>query len=315
MSVTIGLPLRNKVDFLLDKYRMTCHSVYTMRKHLHFMLLSLLGLLFYVLVLPRLGLWLDHRLALLWRLPGWTDAVAAALILIGSAFAVWYFWTLVFLEDPAESAAAPSRAQMIFGSWALGAGLALLLRSICLMLLVAIVAIAATVCFRRSAQQSSFANLRAQLGRFRIPVPAWLILTLVLIGAIAGSPRIARSVPTPHVTEPAILVEIRCKPGTAELWREDFEQHLRPAIEEAVGQPGSYTSFQFLEPALPGQGFDFALLYTGTSFASLDQPRIFPQYVALVDREGPARALATVREMSQWEDHVTVSLVHLSKKR
>jgi hypothetical protein len=286
-----------------------------MRKHLSFLLLSLFALLFYVAILPRLGLWLDRRLALVWRLPGWTDPLAAALILAGSAFAVWYFWTLVFLERPAESPTSPSRTQMIFGAWALGAGLGLLLRSVCLMLLVAIIAIVATVYFRRSIQQSSFANLHAQLGRLRMPVPAWLILTLVLTGTLAGSPRITRSVPTPHVAEPAILVEIRCKPGTAELWREDFEQHLRPAIEEAVGQPGSYTSFQFLEAALPGQGFDFALLYTGTSFAGLDQPRIFPQYVALINREGPVRALATAREMGQWEDHVTVSLVHLSRKR
>ena len=146
-------------------------------------------------------------------------------------------------------------------------------------------------------------------------IPAWLMLSLVVIGTFAGFPKITRSVDSPHVTEPAILVQIRCKPGTGELWREDFERYLRPAIEEAVGRKDSYTSFQFLEAALPGQGFDFALLYTGASFSGLDKPRLFPQYVALVEREGPVRALEIGREMGQWEDHVTVSLVHLSRAR
>jgi len=283
-----------------------------MRKHLSSLLLSLLGLFLYVIALPRLGLWLDRRLALLWRLPGWTDLLAAALLLAGSALAVWYSWTLIFRESHAESAPSPSRTQMILGAWLYGAGLSLLLRSVCLMVLVAIVALVAT---GNAPLRPSLAKLRAWLRRLRIPVPAWLIVALVLVGTLAGSPKVIHSDPVPHITEPAILVQIRCKPGMSELWRQDFEQHLRPAIEEAVGKPGSYSSFQFLEPALPGQGFDFALLYTGSSFGGLDQPRIFPQYVALADHEGVARALTTAREMGQLEDHVTVSLVHLTRTR
>ena len=37
--------------------------------------------------------------------------------------------------------------------------------------------------------------------------------------------------------------------------------------------------------------------------------------MALAEREGPVLALAIGHEMGKWEDHVTVSLVHLSRKR
>jgi len=204
---------------------------------------------------------------------------------------------------------------MILGYWMFGAGLGLLLRSVSLIALVAVIALAASVYVHGRKEQEIAARSPAGWRRYLYQIPGWLTLVLVITGTLAGLPAVTHSAPTPHLTEPAILVQIRCKPGTADLWREDFEQHIRPAIEESISRGDGYTSFEFLQPALPGQGFDFALLYTGKTYAALDQPRIPPQYLALLDREGTVRTLATVREMAAWEDQVTVSLVHLTRTR
>jgi hypothetical protein len=151
--------------------------------------------------------------------------------------------------------------------------------------------------------------------RYASRAPRWITLVLVAAGTLAGLPEVTRAVPPARTVEPAILVQIRCKPGTADLWLADFDEHVRPAIEEVVARGDTYTSFQFLQPALPAQGFDFVLLYAGKTFAGLDQPRPFPQYVAMFQREGSVRTLAALREMGAWEDHVSVTLVHMSRTR
>lgn len=303
-----------------------------MRRSLRSLLSSLLALVLYLAVLPRVGLWLDHRLELIWRLPAWIDPLAGLLIVLGIALTAWSLRTFAVPsnnEPPRFAASAPaadsplvrgSRSPMILGPmilgyWMLGAGFGLLLRSVSLIALVAAIALAASVYVHGRKEQEIVARSHAGWRRYLNHIPGWLTLVLVITGTLAGLPAVTHSAPTPHLTEPAILVQIRCKPGTADLWREDFEQHIRPAIEELISRGDGYTSFEFLQPALPGQGFDFALLYTGKTYAALDQPRIPPQYLVLLDREGTVRTLATVREMGAWEDQVTVSLVHLTRTR
>jgi hypothetical protein len=284
-----------------------------MKRKVSLIVLSLLVLFVYVDLVPRLGTWLDRRLELLWRLPRWADPTAGVLLFAGVGLAVAYFWGLVSQTTASASSSGGAfwmlmrlRGRLVWGVWTIGAGMGLLLRSPSLMVMAAVVAVVAAVWIGR---------LDRRRGRRMARVPAWVMLALIAVGTLAGFPRVSRSTPPDRVTVPGILIQIKCKPGTADLWRADFDQHLRPAIEEAVGRKDSYTSFEFMEPALPGQGFDFALLYTGASFSGLDQPRIFPQYVALAEREGPVRALALSQEMGQWEERVTVSLVHLSRTR
>jgi hypothetical protein len=284
-------------------------------------LLSILGLAIYVDLTPRLGLWLDRQLKLLWRLPRCADIAAGGLLLAGAVVAVWYFAELL-IAGPGRAGSAKGesmllrlRGRVTWGLWTMGAGMGLLLRSPSLMVLAALCAMGAEIWLRRGNGKAREAGPSLVARRMKGRGAVWITLTLVGVGTLAGFPRVSRSAPPERVTAPGILIQIRCKPGTADLWRADFDEHLRPAIEEAVGRKDSYTSFEFMEPALPGQGFDFALLYTGASFSGLDQPRIFPQYIALAEREGPVRALALSHEMGQWEDHVTVSLVHLSKTR
>jgi len=298
-----------------------------MRSLLRFLLPSSLAILIFVVALPRPALWLDGKLALVWRLPVWTEPLALAFILAGAALAIWSCWKFASdsrlssaplgaaTEGPDRGLFPSSRSAMALAGWMFGAGLSFLLRSVSLMVFAAIAAGAASAYIRCSKGPAKMAPMTQKWKLFGKSLLGWLSLALIAVGTLAGFPAVTQSVPVAHLTEPAILVQIRCKPGTADLWREDFEQHIRPAIDEAIARGDGYTSFQFLQPALPGQGFDFALLYTGKTYAALDQPRIPPQYLVLLEREGPLRTMATVREMSAWEDQVTVSLVHLSRTR
>ena len=265
-----------------------------MRRFIHFFLAVAL----YFAVLPWVALGLDRWFGFVWRLPFWIEPVAAIMLLAGAALAIW-------------SSVARAVAGDSLGLWLCGAGLACLLRSPCLLVLAGAVAAAGTLCKGRAAEPGVLTRFRQYAGR----TPRWLAVILAAAALLGGLPAVTRGVAPATVTEPAILVQIRCKPGTADLWRSDFEQHVRPAIEEVVARGDDFTGFQFLQPALPAQGFDFVLLYTGKTFAGLDRPRPFPQYVALFQREGSLRALAALKEMGAWEDHVSVTLVHLTKTR
>jgi protein-S-isoprenylcysteine O-methyltransferase Ste14 len=291
------------------------------------LLASLPAILLYVVALPWLALRLDRWLGLIWRLPSWIEPLAAFLMSAGAALAIYSFWALTFLGGGTPNPLVPttrlveagpfrrSRNPLMLGGWLLGAGLAVLLRSVSLMALVGVVVIAGSIYVRWIEEPAMLARFGENWKGYARHTPRWLMLVLVAAGTLAGLPAVTRAVPPARIVEPAILVQIRCKPGTAALWRVDFDQHVRPAIEEVVARGDSFTSFQFLQPALPWQGFDFVLLYTGKTFAGLDQPAPFPQYLAMWQREGSVRTLAVAREMGAWEDQVSVTLVHLSRTR
>jgi hypothetical protein len=107
---------------------------------------------------------------------------------------------------------------------------------------------------------------------------------------------------------PALIVEVKCKPGTADLWAADFQKEMQPAINDAIAKGDSYTRFRFVEAALPGQHFDFILIYESKSFAGLDVKRPFPQNLALYRRVGAERAKQILTEMMSWEEDVHISL-------
>jgi hypothetical protein len=203
----------------------------------------------------------------------------------------------------------------VSGTWLCGIGIAILLRSPFLLGLYGIIMIAGIFCVRRPEElllPSSFTKL---LSYFNY-IPRWVLLLLVLAITVAGLPALSEDKqPAAAVTEPGILVQIRCKPGTAFLWEADFNQHIRPAIQDVIAQGGTYTGFQLIKPALPDQPFDFILIYTGKTFAGLDKPVTPPQYVELFQREGSVRALSVLKEMLSYEDQVAVTIVHLEKKR
>jgi hypothetical protein len=224
-------------------------------------------------------------------------AVAAALVLAGFAMGIWSFRR--------------SRIPLMLGAWLCGVGLACLLRSPSLLGLAGL-AVAGGM-FR--VDPGRLARLGGSMANCLSRTPRWLTLGLAAAASQAALPALTMDRATPAATAPAILVQIRCKPGTADLWRASFNRHIRPAIDEVVARGDSFTGFQLIEPVLPWQHFDFVLLYTGRTFAGLDQPRLFPHYLALLEREGPLRSLSAAKELGSYEDQVSVTLVHVSRTR
>ena len=110
-------------------------------------------------------------------------------------------------------------------------------------------------------------------------------------------------------SSPAIMVQIRCKPGTAELWLAEFEKEILPSIQEVISKGDGITRFSYFEAALPAQPFDFVLLFEVKSLGSLDTKRPFPHYAALFRRVGAAHGEQILKEMGDWEQDVKVTIV------
>ncbi len=110
-----------------------------------------------------------------------------------------------------------------------------------------------------------------------------------------------------------IMVEIQCKPGTADAWREAFVKEIVPSIREAIRKGDAFTNFTFFEAPLPAQDLDFVLLFELKSFSSLDTRRIPPHYQVLFQRLGPERGEALLKEMGGWEQKVTVRILQANK--
>jgi len=117
---------------------------------------------------------------------------------------------------------------------------------------------------------------------------------------------------TPKSTA-VVIVEIQCKAGTAEQWREAFEKEVVPAIREAIQKGDAFTNFSFLEAPLPAQDVDFILLFELKSFGALDTRRIPPHYEALLRHLGPEHFAALMKEMEDWEKTVRVTILRSYK--
>ena len=128
---------------------------------------------------------------------------------------------------------------------------------------------------------------------------ALALIATVLFGATAAA-------------APALIVEVKCKPGTAELWLNDFEKEIVPSIKEAIAKGDGFTGFRYAEDALPGQHFDYLLIFEAKSFGELDTRRPFPHFTALFRRVGPDRAKQIIGEMNAWEAevHITLARTH-----
>lgn len=140
--------------------------------------------------------------------------------------------------------------------------------------------------------------------RFMVLCLLFLCSILILPG-----PLDAQSPPSTAV----IMVEIQCKPGTADDWREAFERDVVPAIREAIEKGDAFTKFSYLEAPVPAQEIDFVLLFELKSFATLDRRRIPPHYELLLRRLGPERFAVLMKEMGNWEKSVRVSILRSYK--
>lgn len=139
-----------------------------------------------------------------------------------------------------------------------------------------------------------------------------LPVCLFLLTSTLSFPTRAPAQP-PTASAAALVVEIQCKPGTSELWRDRFEKEIVPSIRESIQKGDAFTSFTYFEAPLPAQNPDFILVFELKSFGSLDVRRVPPHYEALFRRLGPERATALLKEMGNWEQHVTVNLLRAYK--
>lgn len=288
-----------------------------MQRFVRFFLPFLFTLLIYFLVLPWLALQLDQRFSFIWRLPFWTETIAAFLILISGAIILRYFWVRAYHNNGSFSVNANGlHIVESVGTWLGGVGLACLLRSPSLAATNGIIAIVG-ILYSRSSEDPTLLSRFAKVVLLRVNrIPRWIMLVLVIAGTAMGLPALSSEKQSELVTtDPAILVQVRCKPGTSYLWKADFDKHIRPAIEEVIAKGNTFTGLQVIQSTLPWQPFDFMLVYTGKSFASLDKPGVPPHFAALFQREGSVRAMSVLNEMNSYEEQSTVTIVYLSKVR
>ena len=137
------------------------------------------------------------------------------------------------------------------------------------------------------------------------------VLSLLVFCSLVFLPKTLAAQTTP--SSATVMVEIQCKPGTAEAWREAFVKEILPSIREAIRKGDAFTNFTYFEVPLPAQDLDFVLLFELKSFSSLDTRRIPPHYEALFQRLGPERGEALLKEMGGWEEKVTVRILRANK--
>src|SRR6267154_184694 len=135
-------------------------------------------------------------------------------------------------------------------------------------------------------------------------------VSLLVFCSLVFLPKTLAAQTTP--SSATLMVEIQCKPGTAEAWREAFVKEILPSIREAI-RKGAFTNFTYFEAPLPAQDLDFVLLFELKSFSSLDTRRIPPHYEALFQRLGPERGEALLKEMGGGEEKVTVRILRANK--
>jgi hypothetical protein len=139
---------------------------------------------------------------------------------------------------------------------------------------------------------------------FTVPCLLFLCSILILPGTLA-----TQAAPSTAV----VMVEIQCKPGMAEQYREALEKDIFPAIREAIQKGDVFTNFTYLEAPVPAQDIDFVLIFEAKSFGSLDTRRIPPHYDVLLRRLGPERFAALMKEMGNYEKTVHVSILRSYK--
>ena len=130
-------------------------------------------------------------------------------------------------------------------------------------------------------------------------------MTVALLCACASA---QTAVPVAR-TASAIMVQVKCRPGAADLWQAEFEKEIVPSIKDAIAKGDGYTRFTWYEAALPYQPFDFVLVYESKSFSELDAKRPVPHFAALARRVGPVRAQQILTEMGSWEADAKVTIV------
>ena len=139
----------------------------------------------------------------------------------------------------------------------------------------------------------------------------FMVLSLLFLGLVLVLPGTMAAQTTPSTA--VVMVEIQCKPGMAEQYREALEKDIFPAIREAIQKGDVFTNFTYLEAPVPAQDIDFVLIFEAKSFGSLDTRRVPPHYEVLLRHVGPERFATLMKEMGNCEKTVRVSILRSYK--
>jgi len=176
------------------------------------LLASIPALFLYLAVLPWAALGLDHRLGLIWHLPGWIEPVSGLLVLAGAGLGAWSFWELTIRGKGTPNPLFPaarlvqggpfrySRNPLMLGGWLCGAGLAGLLRSPCLLWGVGLLVAGGMLYVRRVEEPGLLARFGGAWQRYAARTPRWVVLAVIAGIMLAGLPALTKESEVVHVS-------------------------------------------------------------------------------------------------------------------
>ena len=106
-----------------------------------------------------------------------------------------------------------------------------------------------------------------------------------------------------------VVVQIKFEPGASGKWKNMFESNMVPAIRDAIEEKDWITNFCYFENVVAGQACDFILILQASSFSFFDERRPFPHYQALFRRIGREKGGQIVKEMSDLEKSVSITIM------
>lgn len=277
----------------------------------------------YTLLLPILARLVDRRLEAAWPLPAAVSLLAIPLLPLGLALTLRSAWLLTLRGQGTPNPIKPprrlvvrgpyrwSRNPLMIGAWAFGAGLALALRSPSLLVIYAGIVVIGIVYVRKVEEPQMLKRFGEEYRSYAAKVPRWLFLLFAFFLRTSEVP--AQNTPDRGVAEPsaipAVVAKIEFQPGRRTQWIDAFERYIVPAIREAIEAGDEILDVAYFESIVPGQDYDFLLVFRAKSFGFYDRRRAFPHYEALFRRVGVEEGRRILSEMSEWEASVSVTLL------
>ncbi len=158
-----------------------------MNRHiLHSIALAAPAILLYAVVMPTLARLVDRRLGAVWPFPEVLSLLAVLLTPLGLALAFWSFWLLTLRGQGTPNPIKPpvklvvrgpyrwSRNPMMVGGWVFGAGLALALRSVSLLVAYLAIAVIGIVYVRKVEEPRILERFGEAYRSYAARVPRWL---------------------------------------------------------------------------------------------------------------------------------------------
>lgn len=151
------------------------------------------AILLYAVAIPALAPLIDRRLGADWPFPEPLSWLAVVLLPLGLAVAFWSFWHLTIRGEGTPNPIRPpmklvvrgpyrwSRNPMMVGGWVFGAGLALALRSLSLLVAYLVIAVIGIVYVRKVEEPRMLERFGEAYRSYAARVPRWLLLLAAFV--------------------------------------------------------------------------------------------------------------------------------------